>query len=247
MRFSHVKHEMRRKRRLNAQEEGGVGRLRLAPLHSDDILSAATQLFSDRGYASATMHDLAVEAQVELEALQEAFADMEAVLEGLLARTAERSLTYFQELDRFCESEPVKLYLAVAYDVEVHARFPDHLKLNFMMPELRQPPYSGFDNARRNVISWYEQIISCGVKQESFRPLETVFTAWLISAINEAALDTSSSAPALDAAEQGMRVADFTMTALLAHPEELPWVREEALRQRGVETTDEDLAMESFG
>ena len=162
MRFSHVKHEMRRRRRLNAQEEAGVGRLQLVPVHADTILSAATQLFSERGYASATMNDLAIEARVELDALHEAFADMEAVLEALLARTAERSLTYFEELERFCESEPVKLYLAVAYDVEVHARFPDHLKLNFMMPELRQPPHYRFDNARRNVISWYERIISLG-------------------------------------------------------------------------------------
>lgn len=238
---------MRRKRRLNVQEEAAVERLRCAPVHDETILRAATELFSEQGYASATMDDLALQARVDLEKLQEAFGDKEAVLEALLARTAERSLNYFQELERFCDSEPVKLYLAVAYDVEVHARFPDHLKLNFMMPELRQPPYHRFDDARRNVVAWYEQSVSRGVKQDSFRPLETAFTAWLIGAINEAALDSSSSAPSLDAAEQGMRVADFTMTALLAHPEELPWVRQEALRQRGVETEDEELEMESFG
>lgn len=205
-----------------------------------DIVEAGGRVFSQRGYLQSDISGIALEAGLDTEAVRHHFPSTEGVLESLLATTGARALRYVAQLDRFCDSDSLKLYLAIAYDVELHARYPNHVKLYFMLPALRESPYGRFDTARKRLQHWYRKTISNGVESRAFRSLPESFVSILVNGVEEAALDTSPSAPTLGAAEQGFRVADFTLTGLLAQQEDVQGVRAEAMSQRGIETVDEE-------
>ncbi|MFI5780515.1 TetR/AcrR family transcriptional regulator [Nocardia sp. NPDC051570] len=142
----------------------GPGRPRLEPRRRHgptpraEILDAAAELFTTRGYASTSTRSIADAVGIRQASLYHHFAAKDDILDALLDETITGPL----ELARRLRADPappaVRLYALARFDVHQLCAGRWNLGALYLLPELRAQRFEGFRRRRDELRGHYEEL-----------------------------------------------------------------------------------------
>lgn len=154
----------------------------------DQILEAATKVFTERGFASARMDDIVAEAKLSKGALYWYFDSKDALIVGILDRVFDWETSHLRELiDR---EDSAQKMLQVIFDTMIQ----DIEKMKPLMPLFlefwslsvrRQTINQAIKRYYQKFLDLIEPIIERGIQRGEFRPVDIKDTAIAIGAIFE--------------------------------------------------------------
>ncbi|WP_114755624.1 TetR/AcrR family transcriptional regulator [Nocardia pseudobrasiliensis] len=143
--------------------QSGPGRPRLEPRRRQgrtpraEILDAAAELFTTRGYARTSTRGIADAVGIRQASLYHHFAAKDDILDALLDETITGPL----ELARRLRDDPapavVRLYALVRFDVGQLCSARWNLGALYLLPELRSERFAEFRGRRDELREYYEQ------------------------------------------------------------------------------------------
>jgi AcrR family transcriptional regulator len=141
-----------RPRSRDRQRPGGTPR--------EEILDAAAELFTSRGYAATSTRMIAGSVGIRQASLYYHFANKEELLEELLAATVRPSLEYAASLGDSSENPPdARLFALAAYDTAVLCSGRWNLGALYLLPEVRGERFAPFRHERAELRGWYGRFI----------------------------------------------------------------------------------------
>ncbi|MFF0489806.1 TetR/AcrR family transcriptional regulator [Nocardia sp. NPDC004068] len=142
----------------------GPGRPRLGPRRRQgqtpraEILDAAAELFTTKGYASTSTRGIADAVGIRQASLYHHFAAKDDILDALLDETITGPL----ELARALRADPappeVALYALALFDVRQLCAARWNLGALYLLPELRAPRFESFRHRRDELRGHYEEL-----------------------------------------------------------------------------------------
>jgi AcrR family transcriptional regulator len=146
-----------RPRARDRQRPGGTPR--------EEILDAAAELFSSRGYAATSTRMIAESVGIRQASLYYHFASKEELLEELLAATVHPSLEFAATLDHPAgNSTPdrpdARLFALAAFDTGVLCGGRWNLGALYLLPEVRGERFAPFRAERTELRSCYRRLIA---------------------------------------------------------------------------------------
>ncbi len=166
--------------------QSGPGRPRLGPRRREghtpraEILDAAAELFTTKGYASTSTRAIADAVGIRQASLYHYFAAKDDILDVLLDLTVTAPLTVAAELAAADAPAPVRLYALAWYDVRQLAASRWNLGALYLLPELRSERFARFRARRAELRGHYERLAfavaapAAGAPDLAFRLVETV-------------------------------------------------------------------------
>ncbi|GAB2855472.1 TetR/AcrR family transcriptional regulator [Streptomyces deserti] len=144
-----------------------VGRPRVArradsgPTPRDELLAAAAELFTSRGYAATSTRAVAERAGMRQASMYHYVSGKEELLAELLESTVTPSLAYARELlaDDAARAED-RLWELCRTDVELLCGGPHNLGALYLLPEVRTERFAGFHAVRAELKDVYRQLIA---------------------------------------------------------------------------------------
>lgn len=171
----------------------GAGRPRLATRKRpgatarDEILDAAAELFTTRGFTSTSTRMIADAVGIRQASLYHHFTCKEDLLAALLVETVTSPLAFARELRRSSEPAAVRLYALTWFDARQLATSRWNLGALYLLPELRAERFGPFRAQRGELMDLYTEFareaiveigalrdVDAGVSQLPFRLVETV-------------------------------------------------------------------------
>jgi AcrR family transcriptional regulator len=140
----------------------------------NQILTEATQLFAERGFAATTLSDIADATGLTRPALYHYFANKEALLGRLVS---DLTLAPAEELAKLRTSRgksAVERLHAMAFDTALrHAAQPERFRVLVrsdaeLPPELAKP----YLNGRRRILAEFTAVIEQGIANDELRPVD---------------------------------------------------------------------------
>jgi AcrR family transcriptional regulator len=143
-------------------------------LVENQILTEATRLFAERGFAATTLTDIADATGLTRPALYHYFANKEALLAGLVS---DLTLAPGEELAKLRSSRgksAVDRLHAMAFDTALrHAAQPERFRVlvrsDAELPAELAEPYL---NGRRRVLAEFSAVIEQGIANDELRPVD---------------------------------------------------------------------------
>lgn len=136
------------------------GRQRPGETPREEILDAAAELFTIRGYAATSTRTIADAVGIRQASLYYHFASKEELLEELLAGTVRPSLAYAAALDARPGLAPdAKLFALAAYDTQVLCGGRWNLGALYLLPEVRGERFARFRSERDGLRAAYAGLI----------------------------------------------------------------------------------------
>jgi AcrR family transcriptional regulator len=136
------------------------GRQRPGHTPREEILDAAAELFTSRGYAATSTRMIADAVGVRQASLYYHFASKEELLEELLAGTVRPSLTFAEELkadlDRPADA---RLFALAWFDTGVLCGGRWNLGALYLLPEVRGDRFENFRRERAQLRTAYAELI----------------------------------------------------------------------------------------
>ncbi|MFF0813929.1 TetR/AcrR family transcriptional regulator [Rhodococcus sp. NPDC003318] len=212
----------------------GPGRPRLSkqrrpgPTAAAEILDAAAELFTTKGFASTSTRQIADAVGMRQASLYHHFATKDDILAALLERTVSEALALADTLADGTEPSAVRLYALLRFDADQLLSSRWNLGALYLLPELRTDRFAPFREERQKLRSRYRQMAELvldelGADEDiraglPFRIVETV--------INERSDTESGDGPgsalaSTAIADAGLRVLGWTTVAELAAPAEV--------------------------
>ncbi|MGW6405182.1 TetR/AcrR family transcriptional regulator [Streptomyces sp. NPDC055134] len=146
----------RRVGRPRAQERPTSG---LEP--RDEVLSAAAELFTTRGYTATSTRAVAERAGLRQASLYHYFEGKEAILATLLEGTVRPSLDIARELVARIDAPPeARLWALCRSDVMLLCSGPHNLGALYLLPEVRTEHFGVFHTLRTELRSSYGELLS---------------------------------------------------------------------------------------
>ncbi|WP_233608482.1 TetR/AcrR family transcriptional regulator [Nocardia stercoris] len=185
----------------------GPGRPRLGPRRRAggtpraEILDAAAELFTTKGYASTSTRAIADAVGIRQASLYHYFAAKDDILDVLLDLTVTAPLTVAAQLAAAAAPAAVRLYALAWYDVRQLAASRWNLGALYLLPELRSERFAQFRARRAELRGHYEQLATevaagdstaapaAGAPELAFRLVETVIDIRSDAGIAPAALE----------------------------------------------------------
>lgn len=177
--------------------------------HKTEILQAALNLFSDKGFGNVSMQDIAAKAEFSVGALYNFFAGKEQLFGELMADCSDR---VYQMLSPILESdgpedEKIRAYIRAGIKL-----LEDNLKFirlyvsqyNSLTPAPTHSPKAA-ENINMKLNEKMLNIIKSGIKNKLFRPIDAQTTANALSATLEAFILKSSEDFDKTKIEQGLK------------------------------------------
>ncbi|MFA3842971.1 TetR/AcrR family transcriptional regulator [Streptomyces aureus] len=156
----------RRVGRPRAQERPASG---LEP--RDEVLSAAAELFTTRGYTATSTRAVAERAGLRQASLYHYFDGKEAILATLLEGTVRPSLEIARELVARTEAPPeARLWALCRSDVMLLCSGPHNLGALYLLPEVQTEHFGVFQTLRTELQASYGELLSA---TEAGAPLGT--------------------------------------------------------------------------
>lgn len=154
----------------------------------DQILEAATRVFTQRGFANARMDDIVAEASLSKGSLYWYFDSKDALIIGILDRVFDWETTHLRDLIDAEESAQKKLELifdASIQDIEkMRPLMP--LFLEFWTLSMRRESIKqAIKRYYQSFLELIEPVISLGIQQGEFRSIDPKRTAIAIGAMFE--------------------------------------------------------------
>ncbi|WP_225725578.1 MULTISPECIES: TetR/AcrR family transcriptional regulator [unclassified Nocardia] len=163
----------------------GPGRPRSAQRHRRgrtpraEILDAAAELFTTKGYANTSTRAIADAVGIRQASLYHHFAAKDDILDALLAETIATSLELAARLDAAPDPAAAKLYAMAWFDVRQLCSAGWNLGALYLLPELRTERFAAFRLRRDELRGHYEIFAAAvggigGAEVLPFRLVETV-------------------------------------------------------------------------
>ncbi|MEV6014091.1 MULTISPECIES: helix-turn-helix domain-containing protein [unclassified Streptomyces] len=126
-----------------------------------ELLDAAAELFTTRGYAATTTRAVAERAGMRQASMYHYVTGKEELLAELLESTVTPSLAYARELlaDDTAPAER-RLWELCRADVEVLCGGPHNLGVLYLLPEVRTEGFAGFHAVRAELKDTYRQLLA---------------------------------------------------------------------------------------
>lgn len=127
----------------------------------DELLAAAAELFTTRGYAATTTRAVAERAGMRQASMYHYVSGKEELLARLLESTVAPSLGYARELlaDDTAPAED-RLWELCRADVELLCGGPHNLGGLYLLPEVRTEHFAGFHAVRAELKDAYRQLLA---------------------------------------------------------------------------------------
>ncbi|MBA2812455.1 MULTISPECIES: TetR/AcrR family transcriptional regulator [Streptomyces] len=127
----------------------------------DELLAAAAELFTTRGYAATTTRAVAERAGMRQASMYHYVSGKEELLAELLESTVTPSLTLARELlSRDAAPAEERLWELCRTDVELLCGGPHNLGGLYLLPEVRAERFAGFHAVRAELKDAYRQLIA---------------------------------------------------------------------------------------
>ena len=154
----------------------------------DQILEAATKVFTQRGFADARMDDIVAESGLSKGALYWYFDSKDAIIVGILDRVFNWEAAHLQEILKSEDSAQKKL------EAFVEASLQDIVRMKPLMPiffdfwtlSIRNKTINkAIKRYYQHFINIVEPMIKLGIDQGEFRPIDVRETALALGALFE--------------------------------------------------------------
>ena len=127
----------------------------------DELLAAAAELFTTRGYAATTTRAVAERAGMRQASMYHYVSGKEELLAGLLESTVTPSLTCARDLlARDAVPAEERLWELCRADVALLCGGPHNLGGLYLLPEVRAERFAGFHAVRAELKDAYRQLIA---------------------------------------------------------------------------------------
>ncbi|WP_351223985.1 TetR/AcrR family transcriptional regulator [Streptomyces sp. NPDC002133] len=127
----------------------------------EELLAAAAELFTTRGYAATTTRAVAERAGMRQATMYHYFGGKEDLLSELLESTVTPSLALARRLladdERGAEE---RLWELCRSDVELLCRGPHNLGMLYLLPEIQAERFAGFHRVRADLKDAYGQLLA---------------------------------------------------------------------------------------
>jgi AcrR family transcriptional regulator len=180
-----------RPRHMPTSRSGASGR--------EQILDAAAEMFSERGYGAASTRKIAMAVGVKQASLYYHFDSKEDILAGLLAGTVKPSLAFAAKLPRSKEPPHVQLYALTYFDVSLLCSGQSNIGALYYLPELRAERFAEFRQDRQLLRRAYGRRIAAGVRAGTFIVASTDVATLLVFALAESVISMRSDGSRMDA------------------------------------------------
>ncbi|MGW3566788.1 TetR/AcrR family transcriptional regulator [Streptomyces sp. NPDC000941] len=193
-----------------------AGRLDSGLSPRDELLAAAAELFTTRGYAATTTRAVAERAGMRQATMYHYFAGKEDLLAELLESTVTPSLALAHRLLAADEAAPAeaRLWFLCSSDVRLLCGGPHNLGGLYLLPEVRGEGFAGFHHVRLELKEAYGRLLaateSCGSLDKGELALRTDLVFGLIEGvilIHRSDPDRPADAFAAATADAALRVA----------------------------------------
>jgi AcrR family transcriptional regulator len=215
-----------------------IGRPRIDSAQStaprDDIVNAATKLFSEKGYGQTTMSDIARAAGLQQSSLYYWFRSKEQLLhEALLVNRA--PLQFIAEVGAGSGCPSVKLYRLLRFDTMQLALSPIDFNEIQRIAHQQRAEFHQFWTDYDHLKDWVANVIGAAISEGKFIDCDRQQTAELLLNFNEGAQKrTRLHTDHRDRVEEAIRVAEQVATmavrGLLKRPSEIGQIRAQAAR-----------------
>lgn len=135
------------------------GRQRPGGTPREEILDAAAELFTSRGYAATSTRMIADAVGIRQASLYYHFTSKEELLGELLAGTVRPSLAFAASLEDAPSTAEAKLFALAAYDTEVLCGGRWNLGALYLLPEVRGERFEHFRKERAELRAAYAALI----------------------------------------------------------------------------------------
>ena len=188
----------------------------------DQILEAATKVFSQHGFAGTRMDDIAVESGLSKGSLYWYFDSKDAIIVGILDRVFDWETAHIEEILEREDSAQKKMELFV----ETTLKNLDKMKplmpifFDFWSLSVRNKTINkAIKRYYQRFIDILEPIIEMGIKQGEFRPVDVRETVFALGALFEGTiLFYAYFADVLDLETQFRTGLDLVLEGLVAKP-----------------------------
>jgi AcrR family transcriptional regulator len=190
----------------------------------DELLAAAAELFTTRGYTATTTRALAERAGMRQASMYHYVGGKEDLLAELLASTVEPSLALARALlaDGTRPAE-ARLWALCRSDAELLCAGPHNLGALYLLPEVAAARFAGFHRARTALKSAYAELLAATAPCAALAPADLAVRTDLLFALIEGLILVHRSTPtrpvpvmAAAAADAALRIAGIQEEALAA-------------------------------
>ncbi|MFK3728769.1 TetR/AcrR family transcriptional regulator [Streptomyces sp. NPDC088090] len=174
----------RRVGRPRAQQRPAGG-----PEPRDEVLAAAAELFTTRGYTATSTRAVAERAGLRQASLYHYFDGKEAILAELLEGTVRPSLEVAAGLVSRAEaSAEARLWALCHSDAALLCQGPHNLGALYLLPEVGTERFAGFHRLRSELKSAYTGLLSATAPGADLAPQELTLRADLLFGLTESVI-----------------------------------------------------------
>ena len=179
----------------------------------EQLLAAAAELFTTRGYAATTVRAVAERAGLRQAAVYQCADGKEELLADLLESAVRPSLKVARAMlaDEFGMPAELRLWILCRSEVELACRGPHHLGGLFLLPEVRTERFAGFRRMRARLRDAYGELLSATAVGRGLDAAERAVRTDLVLGLIEGVTLTQRSDPGRPAAEFATSAADAAL------------------------------------
>ena len=143
-------------------------------LVENQILTEATRLFAERGFAGTSLQDIALATGLTRPALYHYFANKEAVLARLVSDLTLAPAAELAKLGHLPGKSAVERLHAMAFDTALrHARQPERFRVLVRSDaELPAELAQSYRDGRRRILAEFVAVIEQGMANDELRPVD---------------------------------------------------------------------------
>jgi AcrR family transcriptional regulator len=201
-------------------------------------MAVASRAFGERGFAAATMREIAEGAGLHPTSLYYYFRSKEEILEAIVAEANRMSLDHLAVVEADGGSVPVRVYRLVHFDVRVLCDLPYDIGEVLRLAALRDARFTQYWQDRQALQDGVEALLHAGATDGSLLVDDLRLTALTLLSNNEAVRNWYRRAEIDDGRYTSSDVANFVsdlaLGALLPTRRALASVRRAALRAEDV-------------
>jgi len=150
----------------------------------DELLAAALELFSQKGYHNVSMQDIAQKAEFAVGTLYKFFRDKEDLYKALIKTKAEEFHGVLKDILRRCDSEDVLSVLKSYVAAKAALLTGGAAMLRLYFAETRGASFNIKAGLDREILKLYEDLLvrlaavfRAGIRRKIFRTLDPYYTA----------------------------------------------------------------------
>lgn len=194
----------------------------------DEILDAAAQLFTEKGFAATSTREIAQAVGIKQASLYYHFPSKEGILAELLSATVRPSLAAAAELADADAPPHVRLWALAAFDVRVLCSGRWNLGALYLLPELRTQRLASFWGDRQLLRDCYGKLVTETAGSGALPVPDPVTATSLVFGLVESTITLRWDHDAGEVAALAGTIADGTLKLLSCNARQLV-----AARRRG--------------